>query len=222
MIVRDSHGIIVQHDPNNPAYVDGGDSVNRTAIMALCGSEIDQDLLVMFSKHGFVVRHPYQEPWNYAGNCTRDQIIPFMAACQWGVGFTVYNAIKKRKWRAQNINKDSKESESTLPDLFTLDHIFWMRDVLNVKQSILTATIGRLWFLLSIFWNALLARDKEHNQIICMMLSMKNKIFLNIYCLLFKEYEDNILNYWGNWRDQKEIGTSIIKRIKEDLWLRKK
>ena len=79
MIVRDIHGIVVQHAPSDPSYLDGGDSSRSTGILACFGSGKD---LAVLRKHctsrGFV-RHPTQSRWNIPSDFSRDQLGPLLA-----------------------------------------------------------------------------------------------------------------------------------------------
>ena len=81
-IVRDSNGIVVQHDPNDPNYMDGGDSARVTGLLSLVGNDKDRLLCSFFvNSNNLGVRHPWQSRNNNdnPNNFTRDQLICLMA-----------------------------------------------------------------------------------------------------------------------------------------------
>ncbi len=121
-IKRDMLGVVIQHDPANVAYADGGDSANRTGILAMCGSLADQRVLPLFEDgNGWMHRHPTQQPWNNPKNCTRDQLIPFVAGC-WVSGNTAIArrlliAHEARNWVCQNTERDYPGTTKIFPDM---------------------------------------------------------------------------------------------------------
>lgn len=214
MVVRDSNLIIVQHRIDDPDYMDGGDSIHRTGIMALCGSEVDCDLLPIFQKDGMIFRHPFQKHWDNPNNATRDQLIPYMAGL-WAThrpktARLIMNKHKARGWRAQNTHEYEgakkpwyRGADIMLPDV---------RNHLRLCSGLKGSAIGYLFLNLSIIWSAKIKPFDEQNNIACMVIVAGEK-YLNRYKKLHPNYKKAIREYWGNWRDQVEIGEMLIKRI---------
>jgi hypothetical protein len=224
MIHRDSHGIICQHDIYDEARRhDGGDSVNRTAIMAICGSTEDADLLGLFSVGGIMVRHPYQEPWNNPNNCSRDQLIPYVAAL-WAwekkeAAQLVLLATMNRKWRCQNTERDEPGTIKKWyngADWLAPDHRLHLK--LAAGALIADATfLERTWLDASIFWSTKVKPESEQNQIICQCL-VAGPEYVKKYAAMHPNFEGSLRRYWGTWRDQREIAELLINKVREAQW----
>jgi hypothetical protein len=217
MLVRDDHGIIVQHDPNNPSYKDGGDSACRTGLLALCGSAQDAALLPLFESNGVMVRHPYQEPWNNWKNCTRDQLIPYVAGL-WATGLKdtaqrLYDAHSARGFRCQNTEKDYPGTTKKFPDgpdILAFDHQLHLRLCRGSNEWRNFIGYSNLWA--SITWSTKVKPNEEQNQIICQCLVAGSK-YVKSYRSMHPDYKGNLRAYWGGWRDQIEIAEMIIAKV---------
>lgn len=220
MIVRDEHGIIVQHDKNNTFYKDGGDSARAAGLMAMCGSKTDLMLLNLFIQEGRGVRHPYQNFHNNPNNFTRDQLLCLLAGINSKNSFYIKVVTKDLFWQhakrlffCQNThNQEGIEKP-------------WYngRDPLgphHVGMFIKAAGLWWLYWFLPVAWAFMLldmiitrvvSPTRETNQMIAMCavfgtfwLILLNKMF---------DWELNTKEYWSGWRDQKEIGEEIIKYV---------
>lgn len=205
-IVRDQHHIIIQHDykdPLNPIGWDGGDSISRTGIMAMCHSPVDQFLLrsAFFKENGEVVRHPYDKDprWRDYKETSRDQIV-CAAAGYWFLA----EKIRKRHWAF--VNKDI-----LMPDVkwhLASCAIHWSR--------FLWAIPGIPLLFLSVLWAAYVQPQHELNQLLCMCVKT-SKWHLKLLCKLHPDWEKNVNEYWwtghGTWRNQKEIADALIQKV---------
>lgn len=223
MIKRDSYDIIVQHDPNQPTYSDGGDSASRTGIMAMCGSIQDQVLLREFDLefNGHLKRHPFQEPYNDYRSFTRDQLLPFMAGAYRAnkqlLTFHVFYFYFKRFFICANtITDQGKPKKWWDRDLLSPSHIGHL--IICSKMYILYPFLlfSYLDIFIDILWACFVAPKDESNQILS-MLDVYGTFYLRIYCKLHPDWKNTVSDYWGYWRDQKEIGDALIKYIENRL-----
>lgn len=201
MIHRDKYGIICQHDiyclivPEEFRPLDGGDSANRTGIMAMCGSKQDRELIFKFIVSGGFCRHPYQPQWADPKKSSRDQLVAYAA----GLGtFSKYFAemlVDKYKW---HINKDI-----LLPDV---------RGHLRRCAGKKTTWLQDLFLTLSILWSTKITPKEEQNQIICMVIMAGGK-FKKLYIRLHPDIRGNLTEYWNGWRDQPEIGDALYEKL---------
>lgn len=195
MIIRDSLGIIVQHDPNNPGYQDGGDSACRTAIMAVSGSLQDAALMHhFFAADGRVIRHPTQPKWSDPNETSRDQLMPVLAARKIGIwcykSELTFAAYAKRGFFC---NKD-----------ILLPHIIWfMAGATYSAWRFPLAIVGVPCFALALLLNRWLSN--EQNQIASMALAA-GPGWTWLYKKLRPTWRAEIMGYWSGWRDQREIG----------------
>ena len=217
MIKRDSSNIIVQHSPD-PSYSDGGDSSNRTALMAFIGSITDQKLIHLFVKGGLGCRHPSQPPYNDPRSWTRDQLIPTIAALHgtsqaqdlfWGHfkrGFFCQNShtidLAPKPWYQRDILSPSH-----------IGHLIMSAQIYPLYPLLL---ISWPWLVLDLLWSTKVKPFEEQNQIIC-MLGTAGVQWLKAYVWLHPDYKKATRDYWGGWRDQVEIGEAIIKYIEERM-----
>jgi len=208
----------MQHNPDDPTYLEGGDSARSTGIMALCNSVIDQYNLPMFEKpfeSGMLCRHPTQYG---TGDFTRDQLIPFLAGCwkakQFELAKRVFWAHAKRLFFCQNQYEQ-----------FTGKDKGWFgRDPLGPQHigfMILCARIYWLYpllifcfpvMLLDLVWATKVRPDMEQNQMIAMCFVWD---LVWLYIFMHKSWQQETMKYWGKWRGQNEIGELIIKTIKQ-------
>lgn len=222
MIHRDEHGIICQHDIYSEASrLDGGDSASRTAIMAICGSSTDADLLKSFINYGTMVRHPHQEPWNNPKNCTRDQLIPFAAALWAWEMYSESTALlithSRRRWRCQNTEADIPGTTKKWgADWLAPDHRLHLKLAAGWHLQE-TSRLERWWLDVSIFWSTKVRPSSEQNQIICQCL-VAGKDYVRKYVDMHPNFEGSLRRYWGGWRDQMEIAELFIKKIREVQW----
>ncbi len=228
MIKRDGLGIVVQHNPQNPNYADGGDSASREAILALSGSMIDSLTLHRFEigTSGLLVRHPTQYPWNNPLNFTRDQLIPYTAALHnngWAsashtyIAERVFNNLVVRGLFpillfANNVERDAPGSGPKVPDPLDPAHCLHLAMVSRKKWAILLAyPLGLPWFLLSLLVNRF-TPEAEQNALIAMVLT-HGTWAVKLYKWSMPDWKDRVLQYWTGWRDQAEIGAAIITKL---------
>ena len=191
MIVRDIHGIIVQHDPQDPNYADGGDSAARVGIMAAFGSKVEQGVLQYY--WDAPRRHPFQTRWYRVADFSRDQWIPWMAG-YWAMGRVPPN---KFIWR---VNKDI-----LLPDQ-------WLhRAICSKAARWYHYPLGYLFLFLHIMWACYVRPGHELNQIASQAL-VAGPWWLRLLYKSHPNYNKNFREYYGGWRNQPEIAEFIIKQ----------
>lgn len=210
MIVRDNNGIICQHYKDDTP-IDGGDSASRTGIMATCGSERDMSLLKWFFvfsdkfKYAEIVRHPFQEKWNNPKLTSRDQLVCFASGCYYCFDLTSTMWIKSilRKYKF-NINSDI-----LAPDVKLHLH-------LCARSMPWWAPIGYAYLRLAILWACFVRPDDELNQILCQCL-VAGRQYVRMLTKLHPDWKKNVMDYWGGWRDQKEIGEALIEKVMKNI-----
>lgn len=220
MIIRDKYGIIVQHDKTNPLYKDGGDSAARTGIATMVGLVNYNWLGIQAFEvgNGILVRHPIQAPYNNPNSFSRDQLLQFVGGLRdvkmakrifWSrvrAGFLAQNKLdidlKPKKWYDRDIL-----TPSHMGHLLRAAQIYWLYPLLVISYA---------WLLIDILWSTKVMPYQESNQIICMC-SVAGKWALKLYCWLHPDFRAPIKKYWGEWRDQAEIGDAIIKFIEEKI-----
>lgn len=188
MIVRDGHGIIVQHDPNDASYMDGGDSAARVGIMAAFQSPIDLLVIKHWEKP---CRHPFQAKWSEPKDFSRDQWTCWMAGF-WAAGRVPPNPYK------YFVNKDI-----LLPD-------HWLH------AAICSGTATKLHYLLgypvlwlSVMWASYVRPGHELNQLACQCVVAGNW-WLRLLVRHHPNYNKNFTDYYGGWRDQPDMSTRIL------------
>lgn len=232
MIKRDQYGIIVQHDPANPSYADGGDSAMRTGLMALCGSGQDSGNLARFnvinqsgSPTDLLVRHPYQFPWNNPNNFTRDQLICYAAGAKssgaTNVTKRIFKAAVKRGFRAQNTEYDAPGTIKKFPngpDLLSPSDVLFLAYTANANRLLilLLSIAGIPWFLLTLLVATKINPTGEQNQIICQCLTF-GKFDTWLYTKLHKSWKAELILYWAGWRGQIEIAQALITKVEETI-----
>lgn len=201
MIVRDKYAIIVQHNykaPNNLNFRDGGDSDARQGIMALMNEE-DKVLLSRFIIEGQVVRHPYQERYNDPKETSRDQIVQYFASIK--DSDIAYSYAKS--WF---INKDFLDPSVKL--------YLWKKS--GKKVPLWLKITGTVNMFLSLLWNCFAQPDEEKNQFCCMCIEY-GEFWVRFLYKHHPNIEKNINSYWDDWRDQKEIGETLITKMQQIL-----
>jgi hypothetical protein len=209
-LIRDRHNIIIQHvytDPTNEAYYDGGDSISRTGIMALCGSKLDSTIMEMDYRttNGEIVRHPYDKDprWKDYKETSRDQLVCAVV----GMNKEAAEKVRKRH-NLMFINKDFLAPDVMLHLALCADH--WSKHLWGI--------IGYPWLMLSIFWSTKIKPDHELNQIFCQCVIAGPK-YLQKLINMHPNWRINLEDYWGKypntshgyWRAQPEIAEAMIK-----------
>lgn len=213
-LIRDRFGIIIQHNfkqPEDQSQYDGGDSISRTGIMALCGSHKDAVTMETdyWTPSGEFVRHPYDKDprWRNYKESSRDQLVCAVA------GMNKYQAkkvLERHKW--MRINKDF-----LAPDVMLHMHIC------AEEKSWFWSLIGYPWLMLSVLWSCYVTPKHELNQIICQCIKA-GKFFLQFLCDHHPDWKENLEAYWGvesynhgYWRNQPEIAYCLIGKVEEVL-----
>jgi hypothetical protein len=195
MIKRDLYGIIVQHNKHDASYGDGGDSLCRTGIMALCGSGIDKNVLWLFSTMNGMVRHPFQKEWRSEVETSRDQIV-----CGLASGDLPSSALRYAK--SGKVNKDWLDPSVRL----------YLYKIAGKKPPLWIKSLGWPWLYLSLLWNTKIKPDHEMNQFACICIVMGkwwSKKLIEKHPDIYK----NIMEYWSGWRDQEEIGWALLRKL---------
>lgn len=193
MITRDEHGIIVQHPT-----MDGGDSLSRTGIMALCGSEIDTEKLPFFEQKGAVlVRHPYQTEWAEPSFTSRDQVV--CAASSGILKVPAWNYARKGK-----VNKD----------FLTPSVRFYLYKASGTKAPLWIRALGKLNLFIDLIWNTKIKPNAEMNQFACICIVM-GPWWADKLCSWHPDIIGNIMGYWNSWRGQPEIAEALIRKLHE-------
>lgn len=219
--VRDEHNIVVQHDVNekNPTMGDGGDSAMRTGLLAFCGSHQDAELLPDFEvpkESGIMVRHPFQhilpnKCWNDPGNCSRDQLIPFIAGC-WRIGRTeiVQRLLAQHLARGllcQNIYNDCPDNARKLPDPLGPHEVMFMRACAGDALAMIDP-IGQLSLLAAI--RALPTNAEPNAMIVESIVCCQLDAYIARHG---KTYKSVLRHYWGEQRGQLEIAETLISVV---------
>lgn len=201
-MIRREFGLIVQHDPNDPEYGDGGDSSRSTAIMGLFGSRQDQYVLLKhYLGDGLMCRNPNQYKWCDPSNFSRDQMIPYICAlyhCNDDVVLSqILDATIKRFCLAQN------------KDLLTPVIIWIMAKGARRAWHYLLYPIAMIWHYLEILYNCKIVPWKEQNQLMCMCKIIGTE---SVFKKLHPDWKKAVELYWSQYpfRDQAEIAKQII------------
>lgn len=214
---RDNRGIVMQHD--DAGRLDGGDSANRTGVLAFCGSAKDQELLGMFEENGIMVRHPEQAHWNNPNNCSRDQLIAFAAGC-WRAGKAdiVERLLAKTEQRNNTCQNFEREEPGSVKDppigdlIFPHEHMF---------LRVCAGQRGAHWdlagqWLLQVTIEAVKLQDNpEINQLAleCIVCCRLDHFVAHV-----PNYEELLRGYWDNgWRNQPQVAEALIAVIKTEL-----
>lgn len=193
MIKRDEHGIICQHSLDDPDYMDGGDSLRTTGIMALCGSQEDKALLPKFRTLKGHVRHPYQTLWAEPSFTSRDQVVCGIASSPTDAAFYV------GKWK---VNKDILDPG--------VRH--YIRKCAGMELYWPWGLLGKSWLFLSLVWNTKIDPDAEMNQFACICIVM-GPWWCDKLMTWHPDIFGNINSYWQGWRNQSEIGRALVSKL---------
>jgi hypothetical protein len=199
MIHRDEYGIICQHDVKNELYLDGGDSANRTGIMALCGSAIDQLNVNLFFNSKGLVRHPHQTGWDDPTKTSRDQLVSYAAGVYASKNTSQAESLQ-RFYSGWRINKDI-----LAPDV---------RGHLKRCAGMKTSFMENMFLVISIFWSTKVCPKAEQNQIISMVI-VAGGSYLEMYKKYHPDIKKSLIDYWSGWRDQPDIYESIWRKLNE-------
>jgi hypothetical protein len=203
MIHRDSLGFPGQHDLNDPTYLDFGDSDFKAAMFSIGGSTWDKDLIEAFVVKDQLVRHPNDPKWKDPKLTSRDQLIAYISALYFCKKFELAAILAGQYY--WHINKD----------IFAPD-LQWHKQVCAGNPKTFWRFIGRPWLLISIVWSTKIKPDHELNQILCQCM-VAGKEFVTMLCVLHPDWKKNLRDYWGNWRDNAEVGEALIKKIQADF-----
>ncbi len=220
-IHRDELGIIMQHDIyDETKRCDGGDSANRTGLMALCGSAADQNVVYLFEQVGLGMRHPTQEPWNNTGNFTRDQLTCLVAGLAKSGHVDACNRLLKsheeRGWRCQNVDKDVPGSKKKWPD-----GPDWLAPDLRLHLRLCAGVSSKYYFVgwaalaASLIYNTKIKPEGEQLQFICQVV-IAGPTWLKRYKQMHPDYRKSITDYFCGWRDQPEIATELINLLSRE------
>lgn len=214
MIQRDAKGFIFDNS--------GGDQMDaacRVSIMALSGSKQDEQLLPAFENgNGVMVRSPQEAPANNPNNCTRDQLLPYVAALA-ASGRTeivrrLFEAHKQRNWRCQNTEYDVPGSGKQFPDgpdFLDWGHRWFFSVCAEDKSQHWRWLLGAPWLLLTLLWNSKWGDEQNQIASVCYALGPK---WLALYKRLTPDYDVRITAYWSGWRQQSEISYLFVTKLK--------
>lgn len=165
-----------------------------------------------------LMRCPYEssglDPSNYK-NCTRDQLICYMAGLyEFKFNTTAGNllkAAKKRGYRAQNTEKDIPGSTKKFPDgadFLDPSHVGYMKICAGLKAN----WFEKAWMLARIKIASKFSPLKEPNNIIVMSIvygyaDILRKSNPQIYAAI------NL--YWKGWRAEPELAGMLIKKLED-------
>lgn len=218
---RDIYGIVIQTDSYNPNYADGGDSSNRTGILALVGSRLDQELLVKFHVgNGILVRHPFQAIHDDPKTFTRDQLLPYVAGL-WSSNKTdlareIFYAHVKRFFFCQNTHYHPsllKKEFPDGPDFLHPGNIWHLILCAKIYWLYWLAPIGYLFQLFDLFWSCFVHPFKEQNQAFSVFTVSG---LLPIYKRLHPNLGLAMWQYWSGWRNMREIYRMIAEFLKNN------
>jgi hypothetical protein len=199
---RDKYQIIVQTAVEDPSYEDGGDSAFSTGLMAFCGSELDDHLMLYFITNGQLVRHPYQPVYNDPKETSRDQVLAFFS------GLMPDNAFNSVRNACLNYAKGFRVNK----DILTPAHKYYLYKRAGVEPSKLLTVLVYINQALNLVWDCYIKPDDEKNQAIVMNITFGKKWIQ----FLYKHHPDlygNIDNYFNGWRDRGLIGLKLKNKI---------
>lgn len=211
VIKYDEYGLIVQHRPDEPDYADGGDSCMKTSIAVISGIVSPMDLGYFTTYNALVVRHPHQVPYCNPDETSRDQLIPFLAACKLYPEFNIRNKflrtydftdiIKNYKYR---INKDLLISPS----------IQWFMRKCSGDDSY--SWLGDKALRADILYASKISPEHELNQLMCQCIIL-GKEYVQLLCKSHPDWRKNLRDYYCGWRDQAELYEAFVNKIEKEL-----
>lgn len=208
--------IVMQFQEGNVKPLDGGDSAHRTGVLAFCGSQIDANNLDKFYSNGMMVRHPTQEPWNNPNNCSRDQLIGYLAGC-WRTGRTeiaqgLFYAHEKRGFFCQNTEYDAPGTVKTPPlgDPLGPHHIMYMR-ICAGDLGAATDLVSQLALYIAIQTASDDPRSEPNQLLLLSIVGCQ----LDFYLAKQTTFAAALHNYWSGepWRGQHSIALSLLRVI---------
>lgn len=209
-MIRDEWGFILQVPTLDP-----DDSPVRNGMLALAGSEFDQNVMPGFVlEDGSCIRHPYSTIKRDDNLClndpkanSRDQLIVTVAGLWAGDEVFLLEKIRSRYWI--NINKD----------ILSPTHKWFIAKAANHWSQYLWAIPGFIFLSLDIFWHGFLNPGHELNQIIAICSVMGDE-WLKTLCKIHPNWQRNVEDYFGvhpwshgYWRGQPEIAYAVIKYV---------
>jgi hypothetical protein len=216
-LARDAEGIICQVQKDN---LDGGDSAHREGVAAFCNSRPDMALLPRFETGGIMVRHPTQEPWNNWKNCTRDQLIGYVAGC-WRAGradiaqrLLQAHATRNPPFTCQNTENDSPGTTKNPPigDPLAPDNVMFLRIGAGDNAAYMDV-LGQFTLQLGIELADKDIKTDKTNLILHTIVCGR----LNLLVQVLPNYQDAIRYYWSGWRQQPRIAEEFIWVIDQEL-----
>ncbi len=206
MIKRDQHGIVVQHNFEQPSAVpdsaSGGDSAARTGVLAASGSAKDIANMPLFIKSAngadLLVRHPFMGSYANTAETSRDQVVQY---CVGGGPSAASVALSYARlgW----VNKDYLDPSVR----------FYLYKIAGVKAPLWIRLVGYPLLLASLLWNCFVKPNEELNQFTCICIVM-GKFWARSLLKLHPSLEANMAAYWGGWRDQPEIANALLTALK--------
>jgi hypothetical protein len=228
-IVYDKYGLIVQHDPQDVKYKDGGDTCRSEGLMALAGDYRSSfDLPLFVDEAGLGRRHPFQQQNNNDDprNFTRDQMLCLMAGLwanmpQHKIAKRLFWSHAKRLFFCQNTHdqKGNKKPWYRGRDPLFLHHIGFMIKAARVKPLYWFVPLTYPFMLIELLVNVYITPNREPNQLLA-MLSTLGTGWLKLYCRLHPDWKKPLTTYWGNdttFRYQAEIGNKLVTYIENRI-----
>lgn len=215
---RDMQGIICQLQADGT--LDGGDSVHRTGVASFCNSAQDIALLPSFESNGIMVRHPTQVPWNNWRNCTRDQLMGYVAGCWRGGALGIVqrllaaHAARIPPFTCQDTENDYPGTTKIPPigDPLGPDHVMYLR-IGSGDSLAYTDLIGQFALQAGIeLADPSLDSDKNNLLYECILCGR-----LNYFVQVHQNYEACIRYYWSRWRGQPRIAEELLWVVNEEL-----
>ena len=217
---RDGGGIIMQTqgDPMRP--LDGGDSANRTGVLAFCGSNRDAELLPLFFNVGtsLATRHPTQAPWNNPNNFSRDQLIAYLAGC-WRSGRTdiasaLLRAHEARGFTCQNFENDFPGTVKSPPigDPLGPQDMMYLRVCAGDSDAI-ADLVSMLTMYTSIQFLSSDAKIEINQSLLEAMVCCQLDVFVNAH----SNFDEQLNYYWGHERGQQSIADAWIHVVNLEL-----
>ncbi len=206
--------------PKPNGATDWMDSAHIAGLMAFVGHEkMNMDILIEYvnTPDGSAVRCPYDhsglDPAN-PKNFTRDQLICLLS------GYYAYgadpvtddllNEAKKRRYRAQNTEKDIPGSTKKFPDgadFLDPSHIGYMKICAGHQEN----AFQKLWMKARIKISSKFSPMKEPNNIVVMSVAYG---YVDYLYQCNPKIEDAVRLYWNGWRNEPELAEMIIQKLK--------
>lgn len=213
--------IVMQAQGDGPK--DGGDSANRTGILAFCGSPEDAANIPKFvGADGLMFRHPTDKSDTHDHtnpfNCSRDQLVGYVAGC-WRTGRTdIVRTLladhSARGWLCQNTERDIRGGEKTIcPDPLFPHEQMYLKVCAGEKDAHLDL-LGQAMLQATIEAIPLQPADVEINQLVleCIVCGR-----LDHFVEFVPNYQERLNDYWGGWRKQQQIADNLGEVVRIEL-----